>query len=136
MTAVDPEIMLPAPPAAPEPHKLETRRLSKQYQIPVLHELDLSVRAGEFLCLLGPNGCGKTTLLRILSGLEGPDTGVVLVDGEPVDLMAPHLHQIGMVFQEPRLLPWKSAEENITLCLRALGVRGHQAENRARQYLD
>jgi NitT/TauT family transport system ATP-binding protein len=118
------------------PHKLETRSLSKRYQIPVLDKLDLTVGTGEFLCVLGPNGCGKTTLLRILSGLERPDTGAVLVDGEPVDLTAPHLHQIGMVFQEPRLLPWKSAQDNITLCLRALGVTGDGAQDRARQYLD
>jgi NitT/TauT family transport system ATP-binding protein len=117
-------------------YKLEIRRLSKRYQIPVLHELDLSVRAGEFVCLLGPNGCGKTTLLKILSGLEQPDAGSVLVDGEVVDLRAPHQHKIGVVFQEPRLLPWKSAHDNVTLCLRAFGVTGQAAALRAHRYLD
>jgi NitT/TauT family transport system ATP-binding protein len=128
--------VLPAPPVGVTPPKLETRGLSKHYQIPVLQELELTVRDGEFLCLLGPNGCGKTTLLKILSGLEKPDTGEVLVDGERLDLMAAHLHKIGVVFQEPRLLPWKSAQDNITLCLKSLGVRGHRAVGRARQYLD
>ena len=124
-----------APGVAVGAAKLETRGLSKHYQLPVLDELDLTVRPGEFLCLLGPNGCGKTTLLRILSGLERPDAGAVLVDGEPVDLMAPHVHKIGIVFQEPRLLPWKSAQDNLTLCLGRLGLSRQQAAGRARQYL-
>lgn len=115
--------------------KLETRGLSKAYEIPVLERLDLAVRPSEFLCLLGPNGCGKSTLLRVLSGLERPDGGAVLVDGQEVNLMAPHLHKIGVVFQEPRLLPWKSIRDNITLCLKPLGVSGRAARSRADEYL-
>jgi ABC-type nitrate/sulfonate/bicarbonate transport system ATPase subunit len=124
-----------APPEQAGQLKLETRQLSKRYQIPVLEQLDLAVRAGEFVCLIGPNGCGKTTLLRILAGLERPDAGSVLVDGRPVDLTAPHLHKIGMVFQEPRLLPWKSVLDNIVRCLKPLGVAGQAAKTRAREYL-
>ncbi len=116
--------------------KLETRGLSKRYEIPVLDGLNLTVRPGEFLCLLGPSGCGKTTLLRILSGLELPDAGAILVDGEPVNLMARHQHKIGVVFQEPRLLPWRSVQDNITLCLRPAGETGRMAAGRAREYLD
>lgn len=118
------------------PYKLEIRDLSKEYELPVLQGLNLVVRPSEFLCLLGPNGCGKTTLLRILAGLEPPDAGAVLLDGEPVDLMVPHPHKIGMVFQEPRLLPWRSILDNLTLCLKPLGLRGAEAARRARQYLD
>jgi NitT/TauT family transport system ATP-binding protein len=125
-----------APRAAAGPYKLETRGLSKRYEIPVIQDLDLAVRPGEFLCLLGPNGCGKTTLLRILTGLEQPDAGAVLLDGENVDLRAGHLNKIGVVFQEPRLLPWKSAQDNVTLCLKPLGVTGNQAADRAREYLN
>jgi NitT/TauT family transport system ATP-binding protein len=124
------------PRAAAGPHKLETRGLSKRYQLPVLHALDLSVRSGEFLCLLGPNGCGKTTLLKILAGLERPDAGTVLLDGQPVGLLAAPRHTIGVVFQEPRLLPWKSAHDNVALCLRPLGITGREAADRAQTYLD
>jgi NitT/TauT family transport system ATP-binding protein len=118
------------------PYKLEIQDLSKEYEITVLQNLNLAVRPSEFLCLLGPNGCGKTTLLRILAGLEQPDAGTVLLDGEPVDLMVPHPHKIGVVFQEPRLLPWKSILDNITLCLKPLGLAGAAATSRARQYLE
>ncbi|MDQ6673682.1 MAG: ATP-binding cassette domain-containing protein [Chloroflexota bacterium] len=124
------------PQTASGSYKLEIRSLSKRYQIPVLQALDLNVRSGEFLCLLGPNGCGKTTLLKILAGLERPDAGTVLIDDEPVGLLTPHQHKIGVVFQEPRLLPWKSAHDNIALCLRPLGLTGHEAAVRAQAYLD
>ncbi|HEY1297981.1 MAG TPA: ATP-binding cassette domain-containing protein [Chloroflexota bacterium] len=57
--------------------------LSKRYAIPVIHDLTLEVAGGELLCVLGPNGCGKTTLLRMAAGFDVPDNGEVLVDGEP-----------------------------------------------------
>jgi ABC-type nitrate/sulfonate/bicarbonate transport system ATPase subunit len=115
--------------------RLETRGLSKRYQIPVLEQVELAVRAGEFVCLLGPNGCGKTTLLRILAGLERPDAGAVLVDGRTVDLIGRHAHKIGVVFQEPRLLPWKSVRENVVRCLKPRGVTGQAAKRQADEYL-
>ncbi len=115
--------------------KLEVRGLSKRFEVPVLEQLNLLVHPGEFLCLLGPNGCGKTTLLRVLAGLEEPDAGTVLLDGTEVNLSAPHAGSIGVVFQEPRLLPWQSIERNIASCLRPLGVTGPQAAERIREVL-
>jgi len=68
------------------------------------------VEAGEIVALVGGSGCGKTTLLRLVSGLEAPTHGTVSVDGEAI--AAPH-PAVGIVFQEPRLLPWLTVAQNI-----------------------
>ena len=72
----------------------------------ILHDVAFSVRRGEVCALLGPSGCGKTTLLRIVSGLDTDFEGRVALPAE---------HKIGMVFQEPRLLPWRSVAQNLQL---------------------
>ncbi|HLH98782.1 MAG TPA: ATP-binding cassette domain-containing protein [Xanthobacteraceae bacterium] len=99
------------------PKHLEARRLEvaikqKRYRaasgdnLHVLGELAFSLRNGEVAALVGPSGCGKTTLLRIIAGLDRDYEGSV---GLPVPC------RLGMVFQEPRLLPWRSVEENVRL---------------------
>ena len=128
-----------APSEQPPSHcgfRLEVRGLAKHYRIPILNDLNLQVTPGEFVCLLGPNGCGKSTLLRILAGLDAPDSGLVVVDGQPVGPGSRRAGRIGVVFQEPRLLPWRSVLDNITLCLKPLGLRGREAQRRARAYLE
>lgn len=121
--------------AVASPYKLEIRGLSKMYQVHVIDRLDLRVTEGEFVCLLGPNGCGKTTLLRIIGGLEVATSGQVLIDGEEISSQKGNHHRVGVVFQEPRLLPWKSIHENITICLKPLGVSRAEANERAARYL-
>ena len=83
-----------------------------------LDGLSLEVAGGEIVALIGPNGCGKSTFLRVAAGLLAPDAGRVLLDNRPVT--APD-EQIGLVFQEPRLLPWRSAARNIAYPLELAG---------------
>jgi len=109
--------------------RLEVREVSKRYAIPVLDAVSLEAKKGEFVCLLGPNGCGKTTLLRILGGIEPPTTGEVWFDGRPLEYGRAGERHVGMVFQEDRLLPWKTLAENVALVLKARGL--DQAERRA-----
>jgi NitT/TauT family transport system ATP-binding protein len=101
---------------------LEVEGVGKDFLIPVIDSVSFSVEAGEFVCLLGPNGCGKTTLLRIVGGLEPATRGRVLLGGEPVSGSGRHTKKVGVVFQEDRLLPWMSLRENVELVLTPLGT--------------
>jgi NitT/TauT family transport system ATP-binding protein len=86
--------------------------------LPVLAGLDLDVPGGGIVALIGPNGSGKSTLLRVIAGLLSPQAGAVTIDGAPILGPDP---RIGLVFQEPRLLPWRSAATNITYPLELAG---------------
>jgi len=109
---------------------LEVAEVGKDFLIPVIDSVSFGVEAGEFVCLLGPNGCGKTTLLRIVGGLEPPTRGRVLLGGEPVSGSGRHTKKVGVVFQEDRLLPWMTLRENVELVLEPLGL-GAEARRQA-----
>jgi ABC-type nitrate/sulfonate/bicarbonate transport system ATPase subunit len=115
--------------------KLLIEDVGKDYSIPVIDRVSFGLEAGEFLCLLGPNGCGKTTLLRIVGGLEPATRGRVTLDGEPIVGGRPHRHRIGVVFQEDRLLPWLSLRDNVTLVLEPLGLAPSARREVADRYL-
>jgi sulfonate transport system ATP-binding protein len=93
-------------------------RLSKTYAdgTRALADAALSVRESEIVALIGGSGCGKTTLLRLVAGLDRASAGVIRLDGETI--AQPH-PAIGIVFQEPRLLPWLSVADNV-----AFGLEG------------
>lgn len=80
----------------------------------VLSSLNLEVAPGEFIAIVGRSGCGKSTLLRLVSGLDKPTTGGILLDGEPLRKLS---HSVRVMFQDPRLLPWKSVIDNVGLGL-------------------
>ncbi|HXA98688.1 MAG TPA: ABC transporter ATP-binding protein [Candidatus Dormibacteraeota bacterium] len=115
--------------------KLEVQAVGKDFLIPVIDSVSFQVEAGEFVCLLGPNGCGKTTLLRIVGGLEPPSRGQVRLDGRPVQAERRHERHVGVVFQEDRLLPWLSLRDNVALVLKPLGLERGARETRAAGYL-
>ena len=84
----------------------------------VLDDLNLYIRENEFLTLLGPSGCGKTTTLRILGGLETPDSGRVIFDGQDITNLAPNKRQLNTVFQKYALFTHMTIAENIAFGLR------------------
>jgi NitT/TauT family transport system ATP-binding protein len=86
--------------------------------VQALDGFDLAVERGEIVALIGPNGCGKSTFLRVASGLLAPDAGAVTLDDQPIAGPDP---RIGLVFQEPRLLPWRSVADNVTYPLELAG---------------
>jgi NitT/TauT family transport system ATP-binding protein len=114
---------------------LEVTGVGKDFLIPVIDSVSFSVEAGEFVCLLGPNGCGKTTLLRIVGGLEPPTRGTVTLGGEPVVGSGRHTRKVGVVFQEDRLLPWMTLRENVELVQKPLGIDGAARRAAAARYL-
>ena len=84
-----------------------------------MKDVSLEVDRGEFFGLLGPSGCGKTTTLRMIAGLEKPDTGTINFDGREITGLAPEARGFGMVFQNYALFPHLNVFENIAFGLRA-----------------
>ncbi len=108
---------------------IECRHIDFSYGLKtILQGIDLSIETGEFLCLLGQSGCGKSTFLRLLAGLERPSAGEIRIDGEPVD--GPDRH-CAVVFQDYSLFPWMTTGANMTLALRAAYPDKSRKEARA-----
>lgn len=80
--------------------------------IEIYADISFSVAPGEFLCILGPSGCGKSTLLRLIGDLIKPTSGEILVEGLPP---SEAWEKLAYVFQSPRLVPWRTALNNVTL---------------------
>ncbi|GGI53505.1 sulfate/molybdate ABC transporter ATP-binding protein [Oxalicibacterium solurbis] len=98
---------------------IEVRNIHKQFgSFVALNDVSLSFPAGELTALLGPSGCGKTTLLRIIAGLEQPDNGQVLLDGQDASARHVRERQVGFVFQHYALFKHMSVFENIAFGLR------------------
>ncbi|MGD1901278.1 MAG: ABC transporter ATP-binding protein [Geitlerinemataceae cyanobacterium] len=117
-------------------YKLGDRR------VPVLRDIDLSVRSGNVKLLMGPSGSGKTTLLSILAGLLSPTQGRVELLGENITALSKaqlsrfRLENIGFIFQGFNLFPALTALENVELALDLRGIRGKEARDRAQAMLE
>ena len=103
---------------------------------PVLQDFDLEVEAGEIVCLLGASGCGKTTLLRLLAGLERADEGNMRLAERDIQGLAPHLRRIGFMFQDHVLFPHMNVGDNIAYGLQMQGWNRGAIPDRVAELLD
>jgi len=117
--------------------------LSKKYgDLEVVKGVSLAIDAGEFVCLVGKSGCGKTTLLSLLSGLEKPTKGRVILNGKEMngaseDVLALFRREnVGFIFQSFNLIPTLSAWENVALPLFPLKMTNEERRKRATELLD
>jgi NitT/TauT family transport system ATP-binding protein len=104
---------------------IEVSKLGKDFsagraRVCALADVSFSVEEGQFVTLVGPSGCGKSTLLQILAGLIAATSGEARIEGERI--CAPMPEKIGMVFQDPTLLPWKTALANVEFPLDLRGI--------------
>lgn len=119
--------------------KIELKEIGKAFvdsanrqPVVALEKIDLSINEGEFLTIVGASGCGKTTLLEIIAGLQAPSSGVVLVDGRPATKPGPDR---SMVFQEHALFPWRTTLGNVEFGPEVRRVPSARRRNLARHYI-
>ena len=119
------------------------KSLSKTYgELAVVKDVSLSVKDGEFVSLVGKSGCGKTTLLSLLSGLERPTKGQVMLNGKEItvasedELALFRRENVGFIFQSFNLIPTLSAWENVALPLFPITMTEAERRNRATQFLE
>jgi NitT/TauT family transport system ATP-binding protein len=102
-------------------------------ELTVLDHLSFDVRDKEFVCILGSSGCGKTTLLRLIAGLDMSRSGSIILDGEEMKGPSP---KVGFVFQEYSLFPWRTVIDNIAFGLEMKGMGREERYRIAEHYLN
>jgi NitT/TauT family transport system ATP-binding protein len=129
---------MPAPTDSGQAPAIELHAVSKRFTtdrgapFTALRDLDLSVAPGEFCAVVGPTGCGKSTTLTLVSGLERPTTGSVRVHGKEVSGITPG---VGFMFQTDAILPWKTVLDNVSAGPRFRGTPKRKALDDARDWI-
>ena len=114
--------------------KVQVKNLNKKFgDLVVLNDISFDVYDGEFLCIVGPTGCGKTTFLNVLTKLIPTTEGDIYIDGEPAN---PLKHNLSFVFQEPSSMPWRTVEQNIRVGMDIKRWPKEKADQRLEQMLD
>ena len=114
--------------------KIEVRNLTKRFgELLVLDDINFNVAEGEFVAIVGPTGCGKTTFLNALSRLIPITSGHILIDGVEAD---PKRHNISFVFQEPTCLPWRTVRDNVAYGMEVKGLPRAEIEARLEKILE
>lgn len=113
--------------------KTHVENLTKKFgDLLVLDNISFDIKKGEFVCVVGPTGCGKTTFLNLLSCLIEPTEGKLLIDGQPAD---PKKHDIAFVFQEPSSFPWLNVEQNIEIGMKIKKIPEQERKERVERMI-
>ena len=116
------------------PTKIKVQNLTRRFgSLLVLDNINFDVAEGEFLSIVGPTGCGKTTFLNCLSKLIPTSEGNIYIDGEEAD---PEKHNISFVFQEPTCLPWRTVRDNVAFGMEIKGFPPQKKQERLKHILD
>src|SRR5207253_6774413 len=111
--------------------QVQVKNLVKRFgQNIAINNTSLTIEDGMFMVFLGPSGCGKTTTLRCIAGLEIPDGGQILIDGEDVTKLPPSARDIAMVFQQYAIYPHMTVAENLAFPLKAVKTPKNVIEER------
>lgn len=119
--------------------EITIKNLNKTYeskdgvQVHVLEDINLTVKDGEFICLLGPSGCGKSTLLKIIAGLLAKNSGEVKLDDSVITQPSKN---IGVVFQDPSLFPWRTVTKNIAFGMQINKIPKDEQAKRIEKYIN
>jgi spermidine/putrescine transport system ATP-binding protein len=131
---IDSNGAMPGEAIASPAHDLQICGLSKRYgTVPVLDDINLPIKAGEFIAIMGPSGCGKTTLLRIIAGLEGMTVGEIRLQGQDITLLSVHQRHTPMVWQSFALFPHLNVQQNIAFGLTLTAHRKAEVQHKVRE---
>lgn len=113
--------------------KIRVEHLTKRFDdLLVLNDISFHVKKGEFLCVVGPTGCGKTTFLNLLTRIYTPTSGELYIDGVPAD---PKKHNISFAFQEPSAMPWLTVRKNLEFGLKIKKIPKRERDSRIERIL-